>query len=376
MIMQINNIIQGNTLNVLKQMPDESIDCVVTSPPYWGLRTYGTELQIWDSEKNCNHKWQTKNDTLHSGRGDAQKSGKYSMRKAIPDTSIFSEVCSKCHAWRGELGLEPTFELYIKHLMQIFDEIKRILKKTGTCWVNLGDSYAGSGGAGGDYNDGGIKEGQPKFKQGIANAPSKSLCMIPYRFAIGMINHGWILRNIIIWHKPSCMPSSACDRYTVDFEPIFFFTKSQKYFFEQQFEPLSESSLNDARLDKGREEHIGKSAQKQFGCNNTTIKSIGRNARTVWDINFEPFSEAHFACFPTELPRKCIRAGCPKDGIVIDPFCGSGTTCLVAKELGRQWLGIELKLDYVKLANERINGFKRTDWQAQREHMSLKIINN
>ena len=148
----INQIICGSALDVLKSMPDNFVDCVITSPPYWGLRDYGVS---------------------------------------------------------GQLGLEPTFQEYIGKLVEIFDEVKRVLKPTGTCWVNLGDSYSGSGGAGGDYNPGGLREGQPKFKQGKADVPAKSLCCIPDRFKIGMVDSGWICRNEIIWYKRNCMPSSA-----------------------------------------------------------------------------------------------------------------------------------------------------------------------
>ena len=193
MKLELNIIHHGNCLDLLRQMADESVNCVITSPPYWGLRDYGLEPVVWDG------------------------------------------------AWRGSLGLEPTFELYIEHLIQIFNEIKRVLRKDGTCWVNLGDTYGGSGGYGDitgfDKSATGFhqrNDGQKK-QAGRVIAP-KCLLQIPSRFAIAMTDAGWILRNTIIWHKRNCMPSSAKDRFTVDYEVIHFFTKSKKYWFEQQKE--------------------------------------------------------------------------------------------------------------------------------------------
>ena len=184
--MEYNKIIQGDTLKVLKTLPDEIINCCVTSPPYWNLRDYNVE---------------------------------------------------------GQLGLEPTFQEYITKLCDIFDEVKRVLRKDGTCWVNLGDSYNGSktGNTNGTYKNRIDKSkswaNSDSFKKAEQDIPAKSLCLIPQRFAIEMVNRGWILRNTIIWHKPNCMPSSAKDRFTLDFEYLYFFSKSKKYYFEQQFEP-------------------------------------------------------------------------------------------------------------------------------------------
>ena len=183
----VNNILQGNSLDVLKTLPDESVDMCITSPPYWGLRDYGVY---------------------------------------------------------GQLGLESTFQEYITKLCQIFDEVKRALKPEGSCWVNLGDTYASGGGA--SRHKGYTDPKYPNGRNGSFDEPAtnpqigatdKCLCQIPSRFAIAMTDRGWILRNEIIWYKPNCMPSSVDDRFTVDFEKIFFFVKNKKYYFEQQFEP-------------------------------------------------------------------------------------------------------------------------------------------
>lgn len=177
----LNTIIQGNTLEVLKNIPDNSINMVITSPPYWGLRCYNTNPQVWDGDENCDHEWDTK---IIRKRTDGDVPGKNSLiakyrpNDIVNRPDIISNTCIKCGAWKGELGSEPTYEMYINHLMQIFDEVKRILKDDGTCWVNLGDSYARS-------NHCGIKP--------------KSLVGIPDRFKIAMIDRGWICRNDIIW---------------------------------------------------------------------------------------------------------------------------------------------------------------------------------
>ena len=363
--MKYNKIIQGDTLKVLKTLPDEIINCCVTSPPYWSLRDYGVE---------------------------------------------------------GQLGLEKTFEEYINKLCNIFDEVKRVLRKDGTCWVNLGDSYSGSGNGSNDYRNQNTKnyrkgitlyQGQKPGKTSISN---KSLCLIPQRFAIEMVNRGWILRNTIIWHKPNCMPSSAKDRFTVDFEYLYFFSKSKKYYFEQQLENLGSICTRKR-----------KSAFRQQNENDEDlITTNGRNKRTVWKIPTKPFPDAHFAVFPEALIETPIKAGCPKyvckkcgkarekifetnnpkgisgragtpmvskgivdtfdgkqiiepghsstvyssavykgltncgcnagfePGIVLDPFMGAGTTAKVALKQGKKYLGIELKQEYIDMANKRI----------------------
>ena len=304
-----NSIICGDCLKVLKTLPDESINCVMTSPPYWALRDYGV---------------------------------------------------------KGQLGLEPTFQEYINKLCDIFDEIKRVLKKDGTCWVNIGDTYMGNS----SYSEKG-RQGYGNDKIGMMNKKlvkatdgekygtdetrlkcfgsnelkNKCLCQIPSRFAIEMTNRGWILRNEIIWHKPNCMPSSVKDRFTVDFEKLFFFTKSKKYYFEQQKEV--------ANYD-GRKKNILEPTRKYGNRNYHKNRVAVKNKRAVWSINTKPFSETHFAVYPKKLCVVPVRAGCPEKGIVLDPFFGAGTTGLVAQELNRNWIGIELNKEYIKIAENRL----------------------
>jgi len=301
--MKANIILQGDALEQLKTLPDESIDCVMTSPPYWALRDYGVE---------------------------------------------------------GQLGLESTFEEYINKLCDIFDEVKRVLKKTGTCWVNLGDVYGGSNSFGWKQTVAKKNQSNPSGegneyllkKYGIENkSMSKSLLMIPFRFAIEMVNRGWILRNNIIWHKRNCMPSSVSDRFTVDFEYLFFFTKNKQYYFQTQYEPNHYD---------GRKVMVAKRKKTEIYRNEIprwANLEKGRNKRTVWSINPKPFKEAHFAVYPEELCETPIKAGCPKEGIVLDPFFGSGTTGLVALKQNKKFIGIELNKEYIEIANKRLKPY-------------------
>ena len=318
--METNKIYQGDCKEVLKQLPDESVDMVITSPPYWALRDYGIDKQF---------------------------------------------------------GLQPTFDKYIEELVDIFNEVKRVLKNKGTCWVNVGDTYYG-GGTGQDKSMSNGKYVKEHFK-GIANAlnardktfdyKSKCLCMLPERFAIKMIENGWILRNQIIWYKPNAMPHPVKDRFTVDFEKLFFFTKSNKYYFETQREPVKEDSIK--RACRGRkhksQSSCGNWQQDYTGYNDMEERYIngelrgvhkdGRNKRTVWEITLKQGKYNHCAPYPIELVETPINAGCPENGVVLDLFFGSGTTGEVALKLNRRFIGIELNPDYVKIANERLKPY-------------------
>lgn len=432
----INKIICGSVPETLRRFPSESIDCVVTSPPYWALRDYGVEPQIWDGDENCGHEWETRTYQIGNRAGNKDRNQpfftqRHNVNEQYKASTPTADFCLKCQAWRGSLGLEPAFNLYIKHLADIFDEIKRVLREDGTCWVNLGDTYFGGGNNRGSSEE---KLSEKQFSNRGARGqvqmkwnkdyPNKSLCMIPFRFAIEMVNRGWILRNTIIWHKRNCMPSSIKDRFTVDFEYVFFFVKSKKYWFEQIFEP----HLTHKHRTIGGEKYKGiYNRKKEIGLIN--INPQGRNKRCVWDITTKPFKEAHFAVFPETLVEPMIKAGCPEfvckkcgkarekiykgtsnqafnirvrdvkrgrikhadrkasqfevnnyqegithagdrkrcigytdcdcnadfdGGIILDPFCGSGTTLLMAKKLGRNYIGIDINPEYVKMSKRRI----------------------
>ncbi len=253
--MKTNTIIQGDALTKLKELPDESINCVMTSPPYWALRDYGTAT--WeDGDINCKHE-----DAKEKSRFDyefketeATKGRKLYEKGSGGDAPRWKDKCPKCGAIKvdKQLGLESTFDEYINKLCGIFDEVKRVLRKDGTCWVNLGDSYAGNMGKKSGWTDNKLGFGKEEaIKKGVCltkdtkiihQLPQKCLVGIPARFQLEMVNRGWILRNVIIWHKPNCMPSSAKDRFTIDFEYVFFFVKNKKYWFETQYEKFANGS--------------------------------------------------------------------------------------------------------------------------------------
>ena len=298
--MKTNTIILGDALMKLKELPGKSINMCMTSPPYWALRDYGIE---------------------------------------------------------GQLGLESTFNDYITKLCDIFDEVKRVLRDDGTIWINLGDTYARGGNPDErfdrkSYGGKATQHDTTKLGRGITKElPSKCLIMIPFRFAIEMVNRGWILRNTIIWYKPNCMPSSVKDRFTVYFEYLFFLSKKKKYYFETQYEPTITRDKIVRDRDKTKlNKTPGRSRMAGLRTNDYEMK----NKRTVWTINPKPFKEAHFAVYPEKLCEIPIKAGCPKEGIVLDPFFGSGTTGLVALKQNKKFIGIELNKEYIEIAKKRL----------------------
>ena len=234
MTLPVNSIICGDCVDEMQKFPADSVDLVVTSPPYWGLRDYGKEtIRVWGGDPECDHEWNDYTWKQHAGRGDnVQKKAKYSELPSIPDKIVGASFCSECGAWYGSLGLEPHPQMFIDHLVEIFREVKRVLKPSGTFWLNLGDTYYGSGkGAGGD---GSAKEryvpSENPVKQKIRSnwLQPKQKLMIPARVAIALQNDGWILRNSIVWHKPNAMPSSVKDRLTNSYEHVFLFVKNNK----------------------------------------------------------------------------------------------------------------------------------------------------
>jgi len=374
-MLDVNRIYNINCLDGLKRLPDKFIDMTITSPPYWGLRDYGEKtVSIWDGDERCEHNWDeyTRDSNKYDRKPTTGSTGKQAIKGSTNYSCIPDKIqgfCSKCGAWKGQLGLEPHPDLYVKHLCDIYDEVKRVTKDTGTCWVNLGDSYSGSGmGTWNPPTD--YKSKQVYFMaQGTAVAnknigiPKKSLAMIPFRFALEMVNRGWILRNTIIWYKPNAMPSSVKDRFTVDFEYLFFFSKNRKYYFERQFEQYQMSNVESYKKQvytgQAIKEYDAVGVQNASDVKRRCLKSmqegIGRNMRTVWKIKTRPFPDAHFAVFPEELVETPIKAGCPEVGIVLDPFIGSGTTAVVARKLNRNFIGFEINPEYIDIAKRRLS---------------------
>ena len=351
-------IITGNSLDVLKQMPSSSVDCCVTSPPYFNLRDYSTEGQIWDGDPKCEHQWEETKTTLHYGESSFQPDEKKLNKGLNPTNTDHQKMvggkCIKCGAWKGSLGLEPTPDLYVKHLCDIFDEVKRVLKPEGSAWINLGDTYnshsTGKGGVGGIESKRENKQDNVAGNNKKPNLPNKSLCLIPERFVLEMSNRGWVVRNEIIWWKRSCMPSSVKDRYTIDFEKLFFFTKQPRYYFKTQYEPTANSKTEKSYVCEkcGKEPEVDEevmvegdeivehehcqwvkkepnpktkaldvegSPMYRQGHHNDGLPHHGDTTRTkrcVWDVTTTRFKEAHFATYPPELIESPIDACCPE----------------------------------------------------------------
>jgi site-specific DNA-methyltransferase (adenine-specific) len=330
----------GNALDVLKTLPDGIVSCVMTSPPYWSLRKYKTPPLTWDGSPSCDHSWTEIHAVRKATPGDIPSKNSILHASSRSNSELrpgeSSGFCTKCGAWKGHLGLEPSPDLYVKHLCDIFDEVKRVLRDDGTCWVNIGDSYGGSGGAGGDWQHG-PRAAEEKWKQVGYDVPQKSMVMIPERFILEMVKRGWILRQKIPWVKLSPMPSSVTDRFTSSWEPIYFFVKNQKYWFEQQFKPL--------KCPKAKGNPFGGTAKGVDGyCNpqysgNTTYDAsalVGANMRDVWVLNTSKTREGHFATYPIEVCMTPIKAGCPRE---ICPSCGKPRYPVLEVEgrLGESW---------------------------------------
>ncbi len=363
------SIIQGDALKVLKTLEEKSIDCVITSPPYWGLRDYGTAR--WEGgDKKCKHiVGEIRTGLGMSVLGAKYRGGGHKASKSKPLTA--KNVCPKCDAKRidAQLGLEETPEEYVEKMVEVFREVRQVLKKEGTCWLNLGDSYAGSGKGGSEYKDkktnwkqgtniGSHTKGIGAYRDTVVKP--KDLVGIPWRVALALQADGWYLRQDIIWAKPNPMPESVTDRCTKSHEYIFLLTKSPKYYFDN--EAIKEEAIykEEKRAGLGRIHYRGKrEGQKGTGQENFVSIKDKRNKRSVWTITTKPFKEAHFATFPEDLIVPMIKAGCPKGGVVLDPFMGAGTTAIVAEKLGRKWSGIELNPEYIKLAERRIKELPR-----------------
>lgn len=302
-------IINGDSLEVIKTLPDNAVNCCVTSPPYWGLRNYGVE---------------------------------------------------------GQLGLEKTPEEYVGKMVAVFREVRRVLKDDGTLWLNLGDSYSGSGkdtwgsDEARENNRSRIKETYIPTKDECplaGNVPSglkpKDLIGIPWRVAFALQADGWYLRQDIIWHKPNPMPESVTDRCTKAHEYVFLMSKSQQYYYDN--EAIKERTLTKDNSNRNRDiTKLNNTPGRTKMMGLKTNDYDNRNKRSVWTVATKPFKEAHFAVFPPDLIKPMILAGCPTGGVVLDPFVGSGTTAIVARELGRRFIGIELNPEYADMASRRV----------------------
>ena len=320
-------VLQGDCREVLKTMPEKTYHTCVTSPPYWGLRDYGTATWI-GGDPNCPH-------FRESHQSDKTITGhKKSVKHGGIGDSIYKDVCKQCGAKRidSQLGLEETPQEYVANLVEVFREVRRVLRDDGTVWLNLGDSYS-SGGRKTTTNqtvrgdtDYGVT--RPPVYKGIK---PKDLVGIPWRVAFALQEDGWYLRQDIIWNKPNPMPESVQDRCTKSHEYIFLLSKKDKYYYDN--------------------ESIKEEAHTHSGLENSYDT---KNKRSVWTVSTKPYKEAHFATYPPDLIEPCILAGCPEDGNVLDPFGGAGTTGLVSDRLRRNATLIELNKSYADIMEKRL----------------------
>ncbi len=303
----MNIILQGACLDVLKGLPDRSVQCCVTSPPYYGLRDYEVD---------------------------------------------------------GQIGLEGSIQEYVSKLVDVFREVRRILSNDGTLWLNLGDTYSSGGRKTRDSDD--KLQSREMASRPDDGLKPKDLLGIPWRVALALQDDGWYLRCDIIWYKPNVLPESVIDRPTRAHEYVFLFSKSERYFYDQ--EQIREPQTGNAHSrGKGVTQKDLIAGYKVRGNRSFHLATKGvarlpngKNRRSVWGIPTEKYQGSHFATYPEELVEPCILAGCPEGGIVLDPFFGAGTTGLVALKLNRQYLGIELNPEYIKLAEDRLD-----PWQYQ-----------
>jgi DNA modification methylase len=406
-----NEVHQGDVREKLQEMPEESVDMVITSPPYYGLRDYGDEVEsVWGGDDNCEHKWCVEANLSSQGGNNTEENppdvrgNEHTQETRLRgEGGVNSNYCSKCGAWKGQLGLEPSPIQFVQNITEICNEIYRVLKPSGSFYLNLGDTYAGGGGISGvpDDWDSASTEDREKYPDSVpardVQFPDKCKMLIPHRVAISLIDEEWILRNDNVWFKGgSAMPESVTDRRTTSFEFLFHFVKEQEYYYDEL---------------KAKNEN-------------------GANELDVFEVNTASHSDAHFAVFPSELIESPINSSCPaklcskcrkpykpkvekesnpegilgekepnsrtksgghkpeeiegtrlkeghnptqysnvisaeyiKDcecdaseapGVVLDPFIGSGTTAVVAEQLDRDWIGIDLNKDYVDMSYDRI----------------------
>ena len=326
----------GDVKDRIKEISSESIQTIVTSPPYWGLRDYGTGKWEGGDRHDCSHRRDSKqSDKTITGHK------KFDEMNGVGD-AIYKTVCKKCGAIRvdQQLGLEEHPEEYVSNFIELARQFKRVLRKDGTFWLNLGDTYFGAkGGHWSSDNSFTNDTTGTKYRENRKAPPphpylkTKDLVGIPWRVAFGLQEDGWYLRNDIIWHKPNPMPEAVKDRCAKSHEYIFMLSKSRKYYFDYKsiLEP-STLSLNPCEFTEYEE---------------------GVVRKDVWTLNTSSYKGAHFAVFPDTIPKLCILAGSREDDYILDPFMGSGTTAVMAQRLNRNWVGIELNPKYAEIINSR-----------------------
>lgn len=356
--MSYAKILVGDNRQTLKMLPEQSVQTVVTSPPYWGLRDYGTANWVGGDE-NCKH-IADESKTKKFGN-PAFNENRPSREQTKTKGFYFEDKCGFCGAIKidEQIGLEVTPEDYVEELCLVFDEVWRVLKDDGTLWLNLGDTYVGSGSKGNW-----VDPKQPEGRNGQAVALNnkvqglkpKDLIGIPWRVALALQSRGWYLRQDIIWAKPNPMPESTTDRCTKSHEYLFLLSKSPKYFFDNKAiaEPVVYDGGGKGIRFGGNKYGDSTDPKHATKSGNVYQGSETRNKRDVWTVAPSRYKEAHFATYPPELILPCILAGSKPDDLVLDPFSGSGTTGEVAMQNNRNYLGLELNPEYASMSEKRL----------------------
>ncbi len=347
----MNQVHQGDVLELLAQMPDESVQCVVSSPPYWGLRCYGLPPTVWDADPACQHDWGPEGPAPNKRGGSSVGTTLEGASAAVQEAqnqvrnSTSGSVCRLCGAWRGCLGLEPTPELYVQHLVIVFEEVRRVLRSDGVLWLNLGDCYATGASKVGDHPGGGaegerwarprcvgraVRDGRHPGKETAMTAMGpmiqpnrlpipglkpKDLVGAPWRVAFALQAKGWWLRSDVIWEKPNVKPESARDRPTRSHEYLFLLTKNSHYFFDQFAIRVGDSGAPSGNGFSGRQGTAGYLPMSGGpGSANRWRPGGGRNRRTVWTISAQGYDGQHYAAFPEALIDPCLLAGTSEKG--------------------------------------------------------------
>lgn len=382
-------ILRGHVLDVLRTLPSDSVHCIVTSPPYWGLRAYGTEAQVWGGDSSHAHQWSRTSPRRSRSADDVRNAASI---QAGHEGTLYEaeggELCS-CGAWRGELGLEPTPEAFVDHMGLVFDELRRVLRPDGTLWLNLGDTYAthpagvtgakrwrASTLANRDFTG---HEQAGRMDKRAPGLKPKDLVGIPWRVAFELQRRGWWLRSDCVWAKPNPMPESVTDRPTRSHEYVFLLTKSGRYFYDSDAvrTPITEKSVrryraaveNRDRFDPEKHKFRAESpTQSPMSVLERAAKRVlergSANLKTAWWIPTQPYREAHFATFPEAIPQLCIRAGTSERGCC--PSCGAPWARRIRAEggtIGHDWFPDKSKF------KQRHQGVQAPGWAQSRQRV-------
>ncbi|MFD8716927.1 DNA-methyltransferase [Streptomyces sp. NPDC059629] len=381
----------GDAAEVLRELPANTADCVVTSPPYWGLRDYGTGR--WTGgDPACTH-------STGRGTGTPPPRSQGTPHPASPaHRGGGPRTCLRCGAVRHDrqYGLELTPEEYVEALRGVFAELRRVLSSTGTVWLNLGDSYSATPPG---RTDAPMRRSTAMGRRALGIAresvqragvdrtralPRKNMIGMPWRVAFALQADGWILRNAVVWHKPNAMPESVNDRMSNRYELIFLLVRQPRYFFDldaireppaqppvtENIDPSGSRTGRPAGTERQRGRNVSGTGKytadaafsahppgaslRPTGRRHTAAHAKGKNPGDVWSITTRPLRAAHFAAFPVDLPLRCIAAGCPPGGTVLDPFSGAATTAIAAAHLKREYIGIDLSTDFHDIALDRL----------------------